>query len=48
LTAAEKVAYVDLAQCILQAPAEHKYRHFYLVFTGDEPWMFYIDDHRTT
>jgi hypothetical protein len=36
----------ELTQSTLQALAKHQHINFYLLFTGDETWMFSAHDHR--
>jgi hypothetical protein len=46
-TPAQKVICTELSQRMLQALAKHKHTNYHFLFTGDEPWMFYIYGHRT-
>jgi hypothetical protein len=48
LTPAQKVMRTELAQSMLQALAKHEHMSYHFLFTGDESWMFYTDDPRTS
>jgi hypothetical protein len=46
LTPAQKLMRAELTQSMLQALAKHEHPNYYFLFTGDEPWMYYVCDHR--
>jgi hypothetical protein len=48
LAPAQKVMRPELAQSMLQALAKHEQMNYHLLFTSDESWTFYADDHRAT
>jgi hypothetical protein len=48
LAPAQKVMHTELAQNNLQTLAKHENTNYHLLFIGDEQWIVYTSDHRTT
>jgi hypothetical protein len=44
---AQQVTCIELAQSMLQSLAKHEQTNYHFLFTSNESWTLFADDHRT-